>query len=153
RFAIVALEMQLAVRREAEEALEIEVLAALDAEHRHPAVDRVAEIDRPVGAQHDVVGAVELLALPVGGQHAAVAGRGLHDQLAGGMLADIEVAAGVIGHAVALVARIAHLDDAAGLAPAAADVARHVAEIEALLAGVPDRAFGELEPGAEALDD
>ena len=65
----------------------------------------------------------------------ALAGGRFHDQRTGDVLADIEIARTVVGHAVALVARIAHLDDAVPRAPSAADIARHVAEIEALLLG------------------
>ena len=83
------------------------------------------------------------------GEDLALAGWRFHDERTGDVLADIEIARTVVGHAVALVARIAHLDDAR--APSAADIARHVAEIEALLC-VPDRALAETEPGADLLD-
>ena len=68
------------------------------------------------------------------------------------MLADEQVQVGVVGHAVALVARVHHLLDAAVRRPLAADVGGHVAEEEVLVARVPDRALGKGEPGSELLD-
>jgi len=68
------------------------------------------------------------------------------------MLADVEIPCAVVGHAVALVARIAYFDDPFARAPSPPDVARHVAEIEALLNGIPDRTLAEPEPGADPLD-
>ena len=68
------------------------------------------------------------------------------------MLAHEQVQVGVVGHAVALVARPHDLLDTAGGRPLAAHVAGHVAEQEVLVARVPDRALGEGETGAELLD-
>ena len=82
----------------------------------------------------------------------ALAGARFHDQRAGDVLAHVEIAGAVVRHAVALVARVAHLDDAALGSPAAADVARHVAEIEALLLGIPDWTFAEAEPSTNPFD-
>src|SRR6188472_411554 len=60
-----------AARRDAVDALEIQVLLALDPEARHATVRRVGEVDRPVALDDDVVGAVELPAVVVAGQDLA----------------------------------------------------------------------------------
>ena len=58
-------QLELTAGRDHVHALEAELALALDAEHRHPPVPRVAEVDRPVRAGDHVVGAVELLAAEV----------------------------------------------------------------------------------------
>src|SRR4029077_17565405 len=93
--------------------LPAELAIALDAIARHPAVPGVAEIDRSVRPDADVIGAVELLPLEMRGQHLAVAAGGLSDEGGGGMFADDQVQIGVISHAVAFVRRPADLADAA----------------------------------------
>src|SRR5260221_3757455 len=145
--------MQLAVRSDPVDTLEAQLLAALDAEHRHAAIDGITEIDRPVRAQHDIIGAIELLVLPMGRDDLAVARARLHDQLAGGVLADVEIARSIIRHAIAFIGRPAHLDDAALLAPAPPHIAWHVAEIEALVLRAPDRPLRELEACTRSFDD
>ena len=131
--------------------LEAELARPLDAEHRHPAVPGVGEIDRPAGADADVVRAVQLAALEMRCQHLAPPVRALAHQGRRGMLADDQVELRVVGHAVALVGRPHDLAHPVGV-PAPAHVARHVGEQEKVLARVPDRAFGELETGAELAD-
>src|SRR5204863_9900209 len=106
----------------------------------------------PVRSQDDVVGAVQLFTLPVRREDLAFAGGCLHHQRARDMLADVEIAGRVVGHAVTFVARVPHLDDALMRTPASADFLRHVAELEALLLRIPDRPFAETEPGAQLLD-
>src|SRR4029079_3843051 len=55
------------------DALEVELLFALDAEAGHPPVCRVAEVDRAARVPDHVVRAVQLLALIVAGQYFAPA--------------------------------------------------------------------------------
>jgi hypothetical protein len=149
---VVRFAVQDAVRRDAIHTLVIELLCPLEPEHGHASVGRIGEVDRPVRSHHDVVRAVQLLALPVRGENRALARGRFHDEGAGDVLANVEIPRAVIGHAVALIARIAHFEDAFACAPPAADVARHVAEVEALLFGVPDRPLAEPEPCTELLD-
>src|SRR4051812_9737507 len=143
-----------AAGREPVEALEGEVLLALDAEPGHAPVRRVREVDRAVAFDDDVVGAVELLALEVRRQHLAARPRPVgvhpHDR-ARDVLADDEPAVEVERHAVALVGRAGDLAHAALLVPAAAGVAGHVAEEQEALR-VPERTLGEREPRAELLE-
>ena len=68
------------------------------------------------------------------------------------MLADEQVEVGVEGHAVALERRVAHLGHGAVERDLAANVRRHVGEVEDLLRRVPDRPLGEGESGRELLD-
>jgi hypothetical protein len=67
------------------------------------------------------------------------------------MLAHDEVEVGVVGEAVALVGGAHDLAHALAV-PAAADVARHVGEQQVMIDRVPQRAFGEVEPGAQLED-
>src|SRR5947207_3152149 len=137
-----------AVWRYAVDALEPQLLLALDAEAGHPPVGRIREVDRTVCLDNDIVGAVQLLALIVGRNHltarACAVGFHPHDR-ARRVLADDEPSPRVIRHAVALVARPRHFTDAVVLVPAASDVARHVAEEEVPALLVPDRSLGEGE--------
>ena len=143
-----------AARRDAVDALEVEVLLALDAEAGHAPVGRVGEVDRAVALDHDVVGAVELPALVVGGEHLAPAapavGVHAHDR-ARDVLADDEPPVVVDRHPVALVGRVGDLGDPRVRVPAPAHVAGHVAE-EQEAVGVPDRPLGEGEAGPDLLD-
>ena len=123
-YEVVDEQLQLAAaRRDAVDALEVEILLALDAEAGHPAVGRIAEVDRAARVDHDVVRAVQLLALVVGREHLTVAARavGIHaDDRARRVLADDQAALGVERHAVALVARLRHLARRRRARPAAA---------------------------------
>ena len=76
----------------------------------------------------------------------------LADERARRVLADEQVALGVVDDPVGLVGGPHDLGDAVCLAPAPAHVAGHVAEQQELARGVPDRPLGEGEPGAEPLD-
>src|SRR6266851_7867732 len=133
------------------DALEVEILLALEPEARHAPVRRVGEDDRAVPRDEHIVRAVQILALPVRGERLAGAIRLLPHDGARDVLADDQVAVVVERHAVALVARVAQHRNALGRVPAAALVARHVAEMERPV-GHPDRAFGEGEPGRDLLD-
>ena len=68
------------------------------------------------------------------------------------MLADEQVEVGVERHPVALERRVPHLGHRAVERDLAANVGRHVGEVEDLLVGVPDRPLGERESGRELLD-
>src|SRR4051794_7643480 len=144
-----------ALRRDPVDALEGEVLLALDAEPRHPPVSGVGEVDRAVALDDDVVGAVELAPLVVAGQDLPPAARAVgihpHDR-ARDVLAHDQAALVVERHAVALVGGLGHLAHARALVPAPARVARHVAEQQEPARGVPDRALREGEPGPQPLD-
>jgi hypothetical protein len=67
------------------------------------------------------------------------------------MLADEQVALGVVDHAVAFITGSHHLLHPVPLAPTAAHIARHVAEEKELVLAVPDRALGEGEAGGYPL--
>ena len=143
-----------AARRDPVDALEGELLLTLDAEAGHPPVGRVAEVDRAVGVDDDVVRAVQLLALVVRREHLAAAPRpvGVEPDDAGrGVLAHDQAPVRVERHPVALVARLRDLADAALLVPAPASVAGHVRKEEEAAARVPDRSLGEGEAGAQLL--
>src|SRR4051794_31656401 len=136
------------------QALEGEVLLALDAEPRHAPVRRVGEVDRAVALYDDVVGAVELLALEVRRQHLAAGAAAVRvhaDDRARDVLADDEAPVEVERHPVALVRRAGDLAHPALLVPPATRVAGHVAE-EQIALGVPERTLREREPGAELLE-
>src|SRR4051812_16833483 len=133
------------------DALEVEILLALEPEAGHTPVGRVGEDDRAVAGDDHVVRAVQLLALPVGGDRLASSIRLLADDGAGDVLADDEVAVIVERHAVALVTRVAQHRDTVGRVPAAALVGRHVTEVERPI-GHPDRALRECEPCRDLLD-
>ena len=149
---VVGLAVEFAVGRDAENPLEAQLPLALQAEDRHAAVPRVGEVDRAVGLHHHVIGAVQLLAVVVRGQHLALAGRRLAGQCAGHMLADIEIEVGIQRHAVALVVGVAHVARAVHRAPAPTCILRDIAEVETLLAGVPDRPLGKREARANLVD-
>src|SRR4051812_4916024 len=137
------------------DALEAELALPLDAEHGHAAVPRIAEVDGAVACFDHVVGAVELLALVVGGDHVAATPGPVRihaHERARRVLADEQASVRVVGHAVALVARVGDLGDAVLLAPAATDVAGHVAEEKETPLLVPDRALGEGEARAQPLE-
>ncbi len=144
---------QLAVGRDAVDAAEVELLLALDAEAGPAAVGRIGEDDRAVRGDDDVVGAVELLALPVRGEHRARAVGLDADQAARRVLADQQAPLEVVAQAVALVGRVRDHLDAAGGRPAPARVAGHVREQQrAAVAVRPQRALGEGEARADALE-
>ena len=147
--ALVDGEVELAVRRHAEDALPAELARTFDAVVRHPPEPRIGEVDGAVGAHAHVVRAVELLALEVRGQDLALSPRAQAHQARGGVLADDEVQLRVVGHAVALVGGAHHLAHASRLVPPPAHVARHVGEQQVVLGRVPDRSFGELEARAD----
>ena len=138
-----------AARRDAVDALEAERARPLDPEAGHAPVIGIGEIDRAVGADADVVGAVELLALEMGRENLAPPVRPLAHERGGRVLAHDQVEVGVIGHAVAFVGRPTHLGDAAPGVPAAAHVGRHVREEKIVVEGMPDRPLGEGEPGPD----
>src|SRR6266511_888731 len=136
-------------------ALEAELAVALDAEHRHAPVPRVAEVDRAVVRDDHVVRAVQLLALVVGGDDFPAAPRAVRidaHERAGRVLAHKQLTVGVEGHPVALVAGPHHLLDAVLLIPAPPDVAGHVAEEQEPSLLVPDRSLGEGEARRQLLD-
>src|SRR5580700_6465379 len=68
------------------------------------------------------------------------------------MLADIQVACSVVGHAVALITWLANLFDTIRGAPPAAHISGHVAEVQALFLRIPDGAFRKPEARAKFLD-
>src|SRR6266480_4180328 len=149
-FEVVHEELRLAAAAGLEpvDALETKLAVSFDAEDRHAAVPRVAEVDRAVVRHDHVVRTVQLLPLVVGREHLAAAARAVRVhayERARDVLADEQPALGVVRHAVALVARVRDLDDTLVLAPAPPDVARHVAEEEEASILVPERAFGEGE--------
>ncbi len=78
-----------ALWRHAIDALESELPGPLDAIDRHAAVPWIGEIDRAVGANADIVGAVELLAVVVRGEN-FTAPVEFADETGRGMLADYE---------------------------------------------------------------
>ena len=137
---------------QAVDALEVELLLALEAEAGHAAVGRVGEDDRAVARDDHVVRAVQLLALPVRGERLAraVAVDSRTTELVT-CSQTMQVAVVVERHPVALVARVAQHGDALVGMPAAALVAGHVAEVERPV-GHPDRALGEREPCRDLLD-
>ena len=141
-----------AARGDPEDALPAELARALDAEAGEAAVPRVGEVDRPVGADGDVVRAVQVLALPVEGERLADAVGALADERARDVLADEQVEIGVEHHPVALERGVPDLGDGAVERDLAANVRRHVGEVEDLLDGVPDRALRERESRRELLD-
>ena len=151
----VALDQQLrrpAAGRHAIDALKPELARPLDAVHRHAAIPRVGKIDRSVGFDAHVVGAVELVALEVRGQHLAPSVRALAHQARGGVLAHDQVQVLIVGHAVALVGGALDLAHAAALVPTSPHVGRHVREQQVMLDRMPDRALGEGEAGAHLAD-
>src|ERR1700674_1766111 len=150
---IVRLQVQVAIGRNSKKTLKGQVLFTFQPEYRHSAVRWVAEIDRIIRADHHIVGAVELFPLPMGRNDLAFPGPGFHHQHAGVVLTDVQIPGAVIGHAIALVAWIAYLGAPIRGAPAAAHVAGHVAEVQALLFRVPDRTFGKSKPRAKFFDD
>ena len=68
------------------------------------------------------------------------------------VLADDQVEVVVERHPVALERRLPHLGHRPVERHLAADVGRHVGEVENLLLGMPDRPLREREPGRELLD-
>src|SRR5256886_1366872 len=137
------------------DALETKLALSLDAEDRHAAVPRVAEVDRAVLRHDHVVRTVQLRPLVVGREHLPAAARAVRihaHERARDVLADEQPALGVVRHAVAFVARVRDLDDALVLAPAPPDVTWHVAEEEEASILVPDRALGEGEARPQLLD-
>ena len=134
-----------------EHALPAQLAGPLHAEARHAAVPRVGEVDRAVGPDNHIVGAVQLHSLEVRGHRLAAAVGALAHHLGGGVLAHDQVQVGVVGHAVALVGRPQRLGHLPVL-PAAAHVAGHVGEQQVVVPGMPDRALGEGEAAADHLD-
>jgi hypothetical protein len=120
----------------------------LEAEYRHPAVPRVAEVDGTVGVDADIVGAVELAPLEVGGQYDSSAVGILSHERRCDVFADEQVEVGVVGHAVAFVGRALDFGDTTRV-PASPDVAGHVGEQEMVVFRVPDRPLGEQEPRSD----
>ena len=151
----VALDQQLrraAAGRHAIDALKPELARSLDAVHRHAAIPRVGEIDRSVGFDAHVVGAVELVALEVRRHHLAPRIRAFAHQARGGVLAHDQVQVLIVGHAVALVGGALDLAHAAALVPASPHVGRHVREQQIVLDRMPDRSFGERKAGSDLAD-
>src|SRR5207245_4899662 len=68
------------------------------------------------------------------------------------VLANEQTALGVIGHPVALVARVRNLGDALCLAPASRNVSGHVADEQGALVLVPQRSLSGCEARRELLD-
>src|SRR3954452_14254118 len=139
-------------RRDHEDALPAELTLALDPEAREAPVPGIGEVDRAVRADGHVVRAVEVLALPVKRESLSHAVAALPYERARDVLADEEIEVRVEHHAVALEGRIADFRHVAVERDLAADVRRHVGEVEHLLLRVPDRPFGEREPRRELLD-
>ena len=137
--------------RHAIDALKAKLMRPFDAIMRGAAIDRIGEIDRPVRADADVVGAVELLALEMRGENLAPTVRPLAHEQRRRVLAYDQVEVGVIGHAVAFVGGALDLGDAVFRIPAAAHVARHVREQEIMVERMPDRPLGEREPGPDLV--
>ena len=86
------------------------------------------------------------------GENLAPSVRPLAHEQGRRVLANDQVEVGVIGHAVAFVGGPLDLGDAVFRVPAAAHVARHVGEQEIMVEGMPDRPFGEDEPGPDLAD-
>src|SRR6266478_804940 len=150
---VVRLQVQLAIGRNPKETLKTQILLTLQPKNRHPAVRWITEIDRIVGSNHHVVGAVQFFPLPMRCDDLALPRPGFHHQRAGVVLTDIQISCAVIGHAIALVARIADLRNPIGGAPSAAHVAGHITEVQALLLWIPDGTFGKQKPRAKFFDD
>ena len=131
------------------DALKAKLMGPFDAVMGRAAVDGIGEIDRPVRPDADVVGRVELLAAEMRSENLAPPVRALAHEQRRRVLADDEVEVGVIGHAVAFVGGPLRLGDAMFRVPAAAHVARHVGEQEIVVERMPDRPFGEHEPGPD----
>ena len=140
-----------AAGRDPEDALPAQLALALDAEPGKAPVPRVGEVDRPVGAHADVVGAVQVLALVVVGEQLARAVLPLAPERARDVLADEQVAVRVERHPVALEARPHHLFDTLAGRVLPPDVARHVGE-EEVPVRMPDRPFGERKARCDLLD-
>src|SRR5262249_7961564 len=110
------------------------------------------EPDRAVGADDDVVRAVQLLALEVRGQDGDGAVRLPASDAARLCLADEQAPALVAGQPVCHLARAAPLAHAAGVVVGADHVAGDVAEQEVAASRLrPDRPLGEVEAAREAL--
>src|SRR3989442_3095455 len=136
-------------------ALEAELALALDPEDRHTSVPRVAEVDGPVVRDDHVIRTVQLLALVVRCEGLAIAPRTVRIHAHEGardVLAHEQPAPGVVGHPVALVARVGDLGDPVFLAPAPPNVGGHVAEEQIAPLLVPDRSLCEGEARRELLD-
>ena len=141
-----------ATRRDAVDTLKAELPRTLDAIARHAAIVRIGEIDRTVGADADVVRAVEFLAVEMGRENFAPPVWPFAHQRGRRMLADDQVEIGVVGHAVAFVGRPPHFRNASCGVPAAAHVGRHVREQKVVVDRMPDRTLGEGEPGSDLTD-
>src|SRR5262245_18805138 len=147
-------DLDLALRREAEHRLDVELPLQVLADHArdHQPAGGVRPVDRAVGAHDDIVRAVELLALVArsDGDEGAVL---LHPpDRARRPARDDEAALAVEGHAVGMIRRMDQRFLADPRFPLPDGVADDVGPQEALLAAIPNWSFAEIEPVRDGVE-